>query len=808
PAGTLLVLDDLQWAGPDALDLLAALVRGAPASLRVVGAYRDTEVRPADPLGLMLADLARAGLARHHALRPLAAEEAAALLDALLVGVAEGDRALATGALERAGGVPLFLVSYAQAVRVGAQEAVPWDLAQGVRQRVALLPPAAQHLLGVAAIAGRNARRTVLMAVAGQSEETVLAGLEAACRARLLREEGDDAYPFAHAVIREVVEADVGAARRAVLHRRMAEALERTPAGASPEVLAHHYLRGGDEAKAVQYLELAGDRAWAQRAHDAAERHYRAVVERLETLGRAPEAVRVREKLGEVLYRAGRYEAAIQVLEPAAEALRAAGDWQSLGRVTARLGGPHAMAGTPREGIARLTALLENLEQSGTSASTQATLYEALGGLLFVAGEYGASLATSARAAALARTAGDDCTRVRAEWNRVNILQMLGRLEDALRLGQEALPLVEAVGDRDNLLRAHRDLAYLHTLRGAVETGRRSIERALAVAEQMGDPGELSFTLALRGWLAVLRGAWPSACADLDRAVTLSRQVDRSALSAYPLLFRARLSLAAGDRAAATAAVQEAIDLAEWSGDLQALRWASGVMTELDVLEGRPEAANARLGPLLDREGLEECDVTALLPVLAWAQLEQGQVEQAASVVEQALARARAEDMQLVLVEALLVQAMIAIRQKRWAQAQRSLEEGVALARRMPHPYAEARLLHVDGQRHAATGEPEPARERLAAALAIFRRLGACQDVEQTEQALTVLRGGPPREASPQMMAALPIRHRAEAAAPAGQRLSRRDRQAWTLERLHAEGPLSPGAYARALGVSVDTALL
>ena len=54
PAGTLLVLDDLQWAGADALDLLATLVRAARARarlpLRVVGAYRDTEVRPRDPL--------------------------------------------------------------------------------------------------------------------------------------------------------------------------------------------------------------------------------------------------------------------------------------------------------------------------------------------------------------------------------------------------------------------------------------------------------------------------------------------------------------------------------------------------------------------------------------------------------------------------------------------------------------------------------------------------------------------------------------------------------------------------------------
>src|SRR5205085_1618087 len=157
---------------------------------------------------------------------------------------------------------------------------------------------------------------------------------------------GEEAYAFAHDVIREVVEADVGAARRAVLHRRVAAALEAEPACASPEVLAYHYTRSGQADKAVPYLEQAGDQAWAQRAHGAAESHYREVVDRLEALGRTQEAVRVREKLGEVLYRAGRYEAAIEVLEPAAEALRAAGDWEGLGRVTVQLGWPHAMAGT------------------------------------------------------------------------------------------------------------------------------------------------------------------------------------------------------------------------------------------------------------------------------------------------------------------------------------------------------------------------------------------------------------------------------------------------------------------------------
>ena len=89
--------------------------------------------------------------------------------------------------------------------------------------------------------------------------------------------------------------------------------------------------------------------------------------------------------------------------------------------------------------------------------------------------------------------------------------------------------------------------------------------------------------------------------------------------------------------------------------------------------------------------------------------------------------------------DALRVQAMVATRQAHWSEAAQALEEGLTLARRMPCPYAEARLLHVYGQMHAQKGELGPARERLQAALAIFRRLGARKDAERAEQAIGAL---------------------------------------------------------------------
>jgi hypothetical protein len=57
----------------------------------------------------------------------------------------------------------------------------------------------------------------------------------------------------------------------------------------------------------------------------------------------------------------------------------------------------------------------------------------------------------------------------------------------------------------------------------------------------------------------------------------------------------------------------------------------------------------------------------------------------------------------------------------------------------MPYPYAEARALYEYGMMRCRQGEPRSGRERLEAALVIFRRLGAQKDVERTEQALAAL---------------------------------------------------------------------
>ena len=290
PAGTLLVLDDLHWAGPDAVDLLAALLAAAGSPpLRVIGAYRDSET-PAR-LDEFVADLARASLVRVLPLGPLTDADAGRLLAQLSPeGEQQEQPAVLSAIVRRAGGVPFFLVSYAEQVSGGGQGgaplAVPWTVAQVIGQRVAALPGPAKELLSVAAVAGRVVLHSLLAQVTGSDDEQVLEAVETALEARLLAEDGPDRYRFTHDLIRETVEDGLSAARRRRLHRRIGQALEHQP-GAPAESLAFHFSQSGEDGTAAGYLELAGDQAQQRVAYAAAAEFYAAAAARLEAAGLA-----------------------------------------------------------------------------------------------------------------------------------------------------------------------------------------------------------------------------------------------------------------------------------------------------------------------------------------------------------------------------------------------------------------------------------------------------------------------------------------------------------------------------------------
>ncbi|HZS94980.1 MAG TPA: transposase, partial [Chloroflexota bacterium] len=411
------------------------------------------------------------------------------------------------------------------------------------------------------------------------------------------------------------------------------------------------------------------------------------------------------------------------------------GDFEREVRVTQRIASGYAGNCAPETGMARITALLER----SPDVSSLAALHGTLGQLLMMTGRYQEAWSATQRADELARESGDGYARLTAASSRMHLLIKLGRMGEALPLAADIVHLAEDLGELPLIMGLHRDLAFNLAARGEFESARAHIDRASAAVGQTGRHGDFMMVTAVRGWLAFLRGNWPEARADLEEAATPSGWGNGSWYATYPLVFLAHLRLAEGDVPAAAAAGNQALALADQSSDLQGRRWASAVLAEVDLAQGNAGGALARLQPLLDRGGLEEGDVTDFLPALARTYLDTGQIDQARDVAARAIARARAGSAKPVLTEALRAQALIAMRRNEWQLATQSLGEGLALARSIRYPYAEARILVELGLLDRHQGKPDGARERLAGALALFQRLGATRDVERTAEILEAI---------------------------------------------------------------------
>ncbi|HET6547493.1 MAG TPA: AAA family ATPase, partial [Solirubrobacter sp.] len=246
----LLVVEDLHWADPATLAVLARVAAGIaalPAGLLV-------SLRPQPrgaALDALLGALAERG-ARIVRLGPLDAAATAELV-AGLIGVPPGARlALQAG---RAAGNPLFIcelvagLQAAGAIRDGELATtgpVP-ALPLTILHRLSFLARDALDLLGLAAVLGASFDAADLALLAGRPLTELLGPLRTARRAGVIVAR-DERLAFRHELVRDALYEDVPLSVRRGLHVQAAAAL--TAASRPPESVAEHVLRSarpGDE---------------------------------------------------------------------------------------------------------------------------------------------------------------------------------------------------------------------------------------------------------------------------------------------------------------------------------------------------------------------------------------------------------------------------------------------------------------------------------------------------------------------------------------------------------------------------------
>jgi predicted ATPase len=307
----LLLFEDVHWGDEGTLAFLSHFARAmSRLPVLVVLTYRDDEIDPLGPFGKTLADLLRCCFEQIH-LRGLPETGVAEMIGAL--SGREPPSVLVGLFYTNTEGNPLFVEElFRHFERTGSKgesldvlERAEFDLPNSLRlvigRRLARVSEETRKILGTAAVIGRSFTFALLEAATRVEAEQLIELVEEAEKAGLITSRlryPDAQFKFAHELIRRAVLDNLSVARRQLLHRNVAAAIELlypNTAEDHAEDLAYHLWNAGAAAetdKTVRYLQIAGTKAVQTAANAVAVGYFKKALEIVNSAPDSPERVR------------------------------------------------------------------------------------------------------------------------------------------------------------------------------------------------------------------------------------------------------------------------------------------------------------------------------------------------------------------------------------------------------------------------------------------------------------------------------------------------------------------------------------
>ncbi len=269
----LMLLDDLQWADPDSLALLAYLGGQPLSDLVMLATVRSGDLSPATAGALAdlgrVCDIDRLHLERLPSseldtlVRHIAGDATTPDLLAAVEAASEGNTFYAEELTEH-----LLHLGARSAISLAHEVPLPERIRDMVGRRVATLSLEAQTLLRVGAVLGRDFDPRLAARLGELSDPEALAATEDALLSGLVNEAAPPLLSFSHVLVRATVDHSLSALRRVDLHRRAAMALaDDVPSG--PEMVAQ-VARHWTVVAEIDSSATVSAAHWSVRAGDAA----------------------------------------------------------------------------------------------------------------------------------------------------------------------------------------------------------------------------------------------------------------------------------------------------------------------------------------------------------------------------------------------------------------------------------------------------------------------------------------------------------------------------------------------------------
>jgi DNA-binding SARP family transcriptional activator len=520
-----LALDDLHAADAPSLLLLRFLARQLWSSrMLLLGAYRDVDPIPGQPLTEMLAEVAREPVTRRLWLGGLSESEVGEYVELTASAIASPE--LVAALSEDTEGNPLFVGEIVRLLSVEdvrsestaeLRLALPQSVRDVIARRLSHLSEECDRVLVLASVLGREFALTALARLGGVSEDVLLDTLDEAMAARVVSDipGAPDSLRFAHVLIRNTLYDGLTPARRVRLHRQAVEALE-VLYGEEPgpylAELAHHCIAGHDFYEALRYAWRAGDRAVALLAYEEAARLYEIALDALERTHPVDEASRCRLllALGDAQARGGLTDSSRETFLQGADLARRLNLPAELARAVLGYGGrfAYARAGADRRLVPLLEEALAALPDG--DSEPRARLLARLAGALRSEPSMQRMAALSQEAMQMARRLGNPATLAYAlESAFAGISPRDSELW--LALGNELVRVAREAGDKEREFFGHQHGLGALMVLGHIGAVDERLEAMAGLVEELRQPTQWRALAVTRTMRALFAGRYQEA---------------------------------------------------------------------------------------------------------------------------------------------------------------------------------------------------------------------------------------------------------------------------------------------------------
>jgi class 3 adenylate cyclase/tetratricopeptide (TPR) repeat protein len=508
-----LVFEDAQWMDPSSIALLERLISDPPEAPVLALVTARAEASSGDP------GEGPAAWGETLRLEPLEREGCESLARAILADLGDAE-SLASVAVARGGGNPLFVEELARSLRDGPPELreaarleaalarqpvrVPETLQDVIASRIDALSDDEKRLAQTASVIGRPFREDLLVELETEAGPTLRSDVHALLDRGIWVRDAEG-LEFRHGLVREVAYAQLLRAQRRALHRRCADALAREPLAASAagaSEIGHHFDQAGDNERAAAALGRAGKAYLSMSVVPEAAAHLKRAWELLtHEVAADPESLgSVGLALATAFNRLDRSGDALEVLRAISSLPLGARDRGKAAQACIEHGWVafserNDLAGS-RDLIARGLAMLRGVEDAWrieASAHTYLSRIEGQDGEMLRAG------ASAERVIELARLHGDPAMHAYGLCTRGCVLCDSGEIQAALESCLEARELAEQIGSDVLIGLASCWLAKVHVCQGRPDLAIAEADAAARLGESSGQVGLL---YSSRGWSA------------------------------------------------------------------------------------------------------------------------------------------------------------------------------------------------------------------------------------------------------------------------------------------------------------------